>query len=726
MHRLLFHFVKILHLSPDDNASNEMTTNERNLLNTMVVSQKYFISMSETELGKSFFALEPSLDPNAMKIVTFIGITVGTDNTIIVWDHHEDGFPDEDYGPYTQKTTEIWGDGNVTNGKPPGFTNDILLAGDAIVIDNIITLPRGSTILYDGGDKILASNPIAVSRGSYPETIGTGGNAISGRVLAGAVEVFESDGWKQEYISPVGQNVFPGDNDNPWEYTAIYVMAKDDGTQVKLNGGSPVLLNEGQTHVFTSVSASDKITSDKPVQVDLVTGDVNANYEQRWYSLRPFADWSNDYYSPVGTGASCSVNLLTKLWFYNPNNFTITIKVDTFVGTSTVSVPPKAATYSTCIPGGSGAHAFSTNGDKFFALTQTDDELNKNQGGSPNSRGQLFDWGHPLIPSDLLTAQTVVAVGWGCPEQKDTPGKCTQNDDAGNMVTSVVWVTPVNDTIIYVDYDGDGTADKTISVKALQGITLIDPNDQDMSGARIWSINNKGELVDISMAWGEDPNLNGASNSGGYGLDAGTVVFNAGLIDARKSWELEIDLDGDGLVDPLDGVVYTIEVQNTSPISLGKDEIKVVDNLPAEVTYVPGTMKSVVKSTNYSQPIIDNGSFPLAEGIYLETTLPKNELWIITFNVTVNSNATRGTNVINTGNASLLTIDDFSDGFSATFYVENNCQKDEVFPPPAPGCDACRSCLIGCNADCLKNATACYLTGYTNKGCQCEAACYKN
>ena len=50
--------------------------------------------------------------------MTTISIVVGTSNTIIVYDHWEDGYENDLNNP-TQPSTQIWGDGNTNHGPPP-------------------------------------------------------------------------------------------------------------------------------------------------------------------------------------------------------------------------------------------------------------------------------------------------------------------------------------------------------------------------------------------------------------------------------------------------------------------------------------------------------------------------------------------------------------------------------------------------------------------------------
>jgi hypothetical protein len=117
-----------------------------------------------------------------------LSVTISTDKTVVWYDHWEDGF-DVDVTSTSipiSKTTEIWGDGNAANGCAPHIKNnctninDILNAGTSIVVRNDVPLPRNAAanVMYDGGDKILSSFPVAVTRASFPKSPGS--------VLAGA------------------------------------------------------------------------------------------------------------------------------------------------------------------------------------------------------------------------------------------------------------------------------------------------------------------------------------------------------------------------------------------------------------------------------------------------------------------------------------------------------------------------------------------------------------
>jgi hypothetical protein len=299
----------------------------------------------------------------------------------------------------------------------------VLNTGRAIVISNVVKLPRNITeIFYDGGDHVLASAPVKVTRGGFAVS--------SGEKLAGAVEVYQEAQWGLKHTIPVGGDTVDAPRGfDPFNTTSIYVMAAEDNTTVSYSGGTETTIARGETFVIDDVNQGDTVDADKPIQVHILTGEVGQPYyELRWYSLLERAGWSNDYYSPVGINETSSDGAIreTRVWVFNPNNVTITV---TFNGKGnvqlgTLEVPPgKSARTEFPIPTGSGVRAFTgipnsptePPGLDFFALTQTDiADVNS----TINNRGQREDWGHPMIAAKDLTAQALVGIGWGCPEQR--------------------------------------------------------------------------------------------------------------------------------------------------------------------------------------------------------------------------------------------------------------------------------------------------------------------
>ena len=134
--------------------------------------------------------------PMSSSLRTVVSIVPNANNTIICYDHWEDGYDKGVGSGSAQPTTEVWGDGDHSNGCAPHVTsctnaNDThFQAGDFILLENWVDPSSSrslSDVKYDGRDCIQASKPVAVTRGEYPTSPGS--------LLAGAVEVLETTSW---------------------------------------------------------------------------------------------------------------------------------------------------------------------------------------------------------------------------------------------------------------------------------------------------------------------------------------------------------------------------------------------------------------------------------------------------------------------------------------------------------------------------------------------------
>ena len=615
--------------------------------------QTYFVPLREDDLFTSFDTIQSNTSGD---IVTIISVAIAADNTIIYYDHWEDDYEADVLNPTAPGTgIEIWGDGDLSNGARPGATTnaeDVLEAGDAIVLENTVPVdPRGTDIFYDASDRIQATFPIAVTRGGYPTTAGS---FSPGTVLAGAVEVVDTDNWGTEFVVPVGEDTPGSSGTAAFEYTAIYIMAGEDNTEVFLNGGAtPVATIDTGENYVVRVDQGDVVTTSSPAQADLVTGDIESTWETRSYSLAPRTDWSNDYYTPVGDAVESGNGNdgPTQVWLYNPDpDNSITVSYDFFGGSSpdgTITVGAGDTALSPAIPDNSGGRFFTVGGEDFFALTQTD-----STGGTDNN-GQTFDWGHPLIPANQLTSQALI--GWGYGNTQNDP-----NFDSYN----VVWVTPVEDADIFVDFDGDGTVDQTIdNASALQSFKITDSSDQDMTGALIYATDTSGILsnpVDIAVAWGQDPASTSTSSTvQRRSLDLGTVIPALPILEAGKTSTLDDDADGDGVISPGDTLLYSISIVNIGQVDLPASSFNVLDFFSPVFDDADYVLNSTQYDTdgdgNPNSPIADNGvtAFPLDEGGFTNTAaLPKGGTQIITFKVVIDEfgNLTPGADrIINQG-----------------------------------------------------------------------------
>ena len=381
--------------------------------------ENYFIPLPEEDVRGGSLALYASTSDT---IHTVISITGAVDGTVVYYDHWEDGFELDIANP-VQATTETWGDGLYANGAPPGCLADgcdSFDAGDnAALINDVPANPRDKLqIFYDGGDQVATTGPVAVTRAGWATDPGT--------LLAGAVEVYPTDAWGTSYIVPMGEDSVFGDN---FEYTAASIMAASPGTTVSVDiDGDTVVdqtlnLGAGESSLVPGLNEGAVISANGPLQVDMLTGDVDATYAGRWFALLPTAQWATTYYNPVGT---LDVAHPSTVVLYNPTGSEMTVTVDHQTGSTTVAVPAYgAATYQ--MPA-SGARFDAASA--FYATVLVDFSVTAS------------DWGFTLVPETKLT--TAAVVGWG-------PG----SDDPPAENSSPVWVTTDGATTVYVDYDGD-------------------------------------------------------------------------------------------------------------------------------------------------------------------------------------------------------------------------------------------------------------------------------
>ncbi|MBF2056431.1 MAG: carboxypeptidase regulatory-like domain-containing protein [Cyanobacterium sp. T60_A2020_053] len=477
----------------------------------------------------TFDSINPANVPNDAIIKSVISVGVVAEGTIIYYDHWEDGY-EADLANPTQSTTQVWGDGDLTNGIAPVTMNDLFVGGEALKLESDITSNRtNANIFFDGRDLISATFPIAITRFAFP--------LDPGPVIAGATEIIETKLWGTNYTIPVGPTSTVGlpttggnrTNTGGFEATVVYVQAGEDNTVVNYtdfsnsaNNVPGVTLNKGETRVFTGVDVGDTITSNKGIQAYFLAGDVGSTYELRWGTLIPRDDWSNDYISPVAeeTGS-------TGFFFFNPNNsqirvyyegakspsgsFTINanstrfIEIDTDSGAINLSGDNYSGirfftnTATTALTGNDIINA-SANGLNFYAFASID----------ADDSGQFFDWGFPLLPRKELSPLALVSNGQG--------NTGAANDPIGSS-RSVVWASPTENAYLFVDFDGDGNYDYRTpnQVSRLDSIRFADTTKTTV----LQGIFNSDRTVNTSSAQSYDPvDLGGITDGATYRLAA--------------------------------------------------------------------------------------------------------------------------------------------------------------------------------------------------------------
>ena len=518
-----------------------------------------------------------------------IGISIAADGTLIYWDQWEHasgggtGYdadianPADVYSTGNPGGTQIWGDGNVANGCPPRFrdltnpctqaSHDQLKAGDVIVLDNLVPITSSgggtpnhgpwlngrsaSVVRFDGKDKFGATYPVAVARAGWSEGA-NGSFPAAGSLLSDATAIEATVNWGTSFIVPVGTNTTGFTSGNEMNYAHVTVQASQNATTVCVDvpplnpanctgaGDSSSTINAGQQYDPTAMpnTASPQgvphgtaVRSDKPVQVILVTGDVNSTWATRWYNLEPRDQWNSSYYAPVGTSGTA-----TAVWVYNPNGSAITVYYDEpgTANDSSQSCAANTACKMPNIPASNGVRYYTTGATPpiFYPVSVTD-----------YTGAQIYDWGYGLLPLDRLTTQ--VLVGWapGCTTFSG-PNECfdqtTPSDGTQGRSRTPVWVMPVANTTVYVDLNGSGIncpnglgSEYSFAASALTSYPLVDDPAEivrDEFSTQAYNNNDSPTGENWNSNWTET-NDDGSASSGDILVNSTNdyLEFNAGV-----------------------------------------------------------------------------------------------------------------------------------------------------------------------------------------------------
>jgi len=604
------------------------------------VVQTYFIPFDENEVNVALNTIDEFDGHIGSTIRSLISIIGGVTNTILYWDHWEDGYEGNITSP-TQTSTRVWGDNNPANGIPPGFATDVVGEGDIVTLNSAISIPRDPAVTaYDASDRLSVTRWVALSRYIYAPN--------PGEVLAGSAQVYDRSKFGFTFRAPVGINT--GTN-QMFEYSSILISAGYDSSVVNIDTDADgitdetVFLDKGENHVVRFTSEGATITASKPVQCHMITGDIGSNYEMRVFELFPESTWDTSYYISV---SSIDLGNPTEVFLFNPNTNALTVSARTLSGTTSVIVPPNASsTY--VMPRFSGAQLYTTNNQTFIPVAATDARQNV-------SGNQAHDWGHSLVPVRSLTSVSIVP--WA-------PGS------GGSPITvngNPIWVTAESNTTLFVDWDGDSSTgplidpfgrryDFSTNIVGLQSLRLYDTSDNDQTGMRIYTTNN----VRFATTWGQDPSV---APPGNPYLDMGAAVFPFPTVPAVKDWELTRDLNTNGVVNPGDDVTFTIFIENVGFVDA--NDVIVYDFGATHSEYNTNTV--YVNGTNIADDVVPPAAtpFPLDEAGLNIGTLQVGHTATVSYVVTIDDPFP--TNV---------------DGIVNGVYVDNQTQ---VFVPvPIPG-----------------------------------------
>ncbi|MGB5661351.1 MAG: SdrD B-like domain-containing protein, partial [Thermoanaerobaculia bacterium] len=594
--------------------------------------QTFFVPVAESDV-RTWADVIQVLPENA-QIHSVISITPTADGTIIYYDQWENGYeadlgnPTDVYGsPGNLGGTQIWGDNDPSNGIPSGFVSDVVNSGDVIVLESDVPLPRdpvAANNLFDGRDKFSATELLAVTRAAWPST------GIEAQ-LGGATEVPDTGDWCTRFESPLGEDaqVTP----DAFEWVAVAIIAEKDDTLVSVDANADgdfldagdlqdQLFDQGETVLVESILVGAVVQSTGLVNVDLLTADANSTYEGRWFSLIPFIDWGNSYFSPVGD--TTTAGIAVHAYLYNPGTSAITVTEDDLLSLGDTFSVPAGSVFERQLPENatpSAVHFFTAGNEPFYALVAVD------------RNGQVHDWGYTLIPERNLTIRA--AVGWA-PATTD-PATFPEN-------ASPVWVTPVSPTTFEFDCDGDGAPDFTSpSVAALESYRVNIPSVpgctvNDATGMQITTVGD----IKFAAAWGQDPANSGSGQS--QQLDMGTSVLPIANPYLLKSSQLIADVNGNGSLDPGDTLLFTLTIDSTGTTDVL--DVVISDQPDLNTTYVPNST-FVDGSTQIPDGV--STPFPLDEGGFNLGNLSPGQTLVITYQSVLDDPLAQGVNgIVNT------------------------------------------------------------------------------
>jgi|GEM_PF-1266057 len=509
---------------------------------------------------------------NETETHSVISVVAWAANTIVYYDHWEDGY-----------------DFDSNN---PAVTADqiVVLAnrGDSYTFEtNRIIIPRNpAQLAYDGRDHIYAAGgSVSVNRITWPDDIGT--------VEAIGMEVYPVRPQLTTYIIPFGEDLAATMPD--FERVFALIQATEDNTvvqfdlnrdgvlgdticlsrnnpctmtatQVTLNRGECFLLDREAIRPTTAtLNRGTMIKGTETLQVHYLFCDQGTNYESRGVSAFPTGFWDDEYYAPVDGDARTQYSTsLTDVYLYNPHRAPLTINYQTTAGSGSFNVPANDTVSFWQATGSSvpvNSAAYFSGSDVFWGISGI------------NRDDSAFDWSYALIPATFYQDEQYVGWAPGCYPVGAAGGG--DDPDGNPRSDSGLFIAPVQDNIrVFVDDNSDGVPDRTYDLDRLQTQYVWDNTDGDMSGANIWATGP------FTMAYGQNPDTTSPYLPS---IDTGDAIIPGGDF-------VDLVLGVEKTTDPVmlptaagSQTTYSITVRSSKYIV---DDVAVVDTLASGWEFV--------------------------------------------------------------------------------------------------------------------------------------------
>ncbi|HIE10490.1 MAG TPA: DUF11 domain-containing protein [Kiritimatiellae bacterium] len=438
---------------------------------------EYYVLADEADLIEAYKAIPNSQVPDtatADNINSRVCIVASADGTHVYLDEWEDGYDFDPDDPYNTADAK-WD----TPSGGPGEQGGALSRGEVLVLTETNAYVSGSEGV-DGGDRIFISGaPVFVLRIVWPDDPGS--------YIAGSWEIYPVSRWQDSYDVPVGEDLTYTNSSYPFEYSFLFIEVVSNNTRIVVTDPSAGVildtnLSQGANIYLTNVNAGVSIAASdassgaaRPVQAALMSS-VNEFVDTRFFSLTPRQLLGSKYVVPAPsqtfipgefTGTSTNAAYIYAL------ESNTTVNIETFSTNFQVTLTNRGDVYRYELPflpadetGGFYAVEVSSEdpAKKIWLLVAADDD------------DDIVDWGYQVLDADLLAAEYYNAYAPANP----------------------MYIAPLyDDTVIWVDFENDGTNDRTLVLDRLEMAQIYDP-DTDATGARVYG-NQPFVLV-----WGQD------------------------------------------------------------------------------------------------------------------------------------------------------------------------------------------------------------------------------
>ncbi len=546
--------------------------------------QEYYVLGRESQIRDMFEYIneaESCADTITTYFKSVVTITSTQDGQKIIYDHWEDGYELDPFNPQQSSTeTYIMNKGEY-----------LLLPSDGSgtgINDYVPTYPRGTTIRYDGGDRIISTGgPVNVVHNVWP---------ADQSYIGGAWEIYSKSAFStgNYFTIPIGEDMYDGATGlfASFLYVWVEVQAFEDNTVIVVDNGTEtrsVTLNAGDTYstngyvndTYYATGPSSPITvtsnfiiqSSRPVQVGWITGGPSCSvgwsgFQTRFFNVIPNVVYGRDYVTPV----MGFVNGDVQLYIYNPNDSTLNVTAyDSSITTgATFSVLPRSVTAYSAVTGHLLPVTSSArlSGDLPFWVMAAVDHASI-----------VYDWGFSLVPTVFLQDEAFISWAPAC----DGVPSCSA---FGNHV----FLTPTrNETEFWFDFDGDGVWDSAdidcdgvadpgpYILDVLDVMTVCDPSgDFDLTGTHILATSP------FAASYGENPDVAG---SGTPYLDLGYTV-----LPLEQAWlepVLTVELSADSYSVPSTGGSVQLTLQVSSGDFSPVDGVDLSVRFSDQIEYVP-------------------------------------------------------------------------------------------------------------------------------------------